>query len=103
MADAHPGGADAPLTVRLSIPVTREFRAIGTALAAKFAQASGFSAEDATRLERDVARAADRAAGAAGDGANLDIELTRGGAGDLEISVRCGGGEPATVRLARSS
>jgi len=103
MADAHPGGADVPLTLRLSVPVTAGFRAIGTALAGKFARASGFSEEDATRIERDVARAADRTAGAARDGANLDIELTRGDAGDLEISIRCAGGEPAMVRVARSS
>ncbi len=101
MADASRGPADTPLTMRLSIPVAPAFRAIGTSLAAKFARTAGFSDEQATSVEADVARIVDRVSGApADDGATLDIELSHESASGLEIRIRRAGGEPEIVRLA---
>jgi hypothetical protein len=99
MADAPQEPAAAPLRLRLSIPVARVFRDIGTSLAAKFARTAGFSDVEAARLEADVARAADQLAGAAGDGANLDLELEHESASGVEVRIRRAGGEPEIVRL----
>lgn len=99
MADAPQEPAAAPLTLRLSIPTAPAFRGIGTSLAAKFARTAGCSDDEATRLEADVARAADQVAGAAGDGANLDFELEHGPVGGVEIRIRQTGGAPEIVRL----
>jgi len=97
MADA-PKEPAAPLSLRLSIPTAPAFRDIGTSLVAKFARTAGFSDDDAARLETEVARAAERLAGA-GDGANLDLELEHAPAGGVEIRIRQAGGEPEILRL----
>ena len=99
MADASPEPAVAPLSLRLSIPVARAFRDIGTSLAAKFALTAGFSDDQAARLEADVARAADQVSSQGADGANLDIELNHESASGVEIRIRRAGGEPEVVRL----
>lgn len=101
MADADQGQTGSPLTMRLSIPVARAFREIGTSVATQFARAAGFSDDLAAQVGADVARVTDQiAAGAPGDdGANLDIELRHESARGLEISIRRAGGEPAIVRL----
>ena len=99
MADASLEPAVASLSLRLSIPVARPFRDIGTSLAAKFARTAGFSDDEAARLETDVARAADLLSDGGGDGANLDLELTHESASGVEIRIRCAGGEPEVVRL----
>jgi len=99
MADAPQEPAAAPLSLRLSIPAQPAFRDIGTSVAAKFARAAGCSDDEAARLAADVARAADHLAGAAGDGANLDLELEHESASGVEIRIRRAGGEPEIVRL----
>lgn len=99
MADASQEPAVVPLSLRLSIPVARAFRDIGTSVAAKFARAAGFSDDQVAWLEADVARAVEQVSGAGADGANLDIELTHASASGLEIRIRRAGGEPEIVRL----
>jgi len=100
MADAPQGPAVAPLSLRLSIPVAPAFRDICTSMAAKFALTAGFSGDQVARFERDVAHAADQVSAAAGDGANLDIELEHESARGVELRIRRAGGEAEVVRLA---
>jgi hypothetical protein len=100
MADAPQEPVIAPLSLRLSIPVAPAFRDICTATAAKFARTAGFSDDQAASFERDVARAADQVSAAAGDGANLDIELEHESASGVEFRIRRAGGEAEVVRLA---
>jgi hypothetical protein len=103
MADARQGPAVPPLSVKLSIPAAGAFRGIGRSMAAKFATTVGCTEDEAARVEADFAKAADVVSGGAprSDIASLDIELTQVEAHGLEIRVRCAGGEPAVVRLAR--
>jgi hypothetical protein len=100
MADAPEGPAVAPMSLRLSIPVARAFRDICISMAAKFARTAGFSGDEVARFEQGVARAADQVSAAAGDGANLDIELEHESASGVEFRIRRAGGEAEVVRLA---
>jgi hypothetical protein len=101
MADAPQEPAATPLTLRLSLPAAPSFRGVATALAGKFAGAAGLSDGDAERVAQAVAAAAgtviERAGG--GETATLHLALELTGGRGVEITVRCGDGQPEIVRV----
>ena len=104
MSDAHRASAATPLSIRLSIPVDGAFRVLGMALAARFATTAGATADDADRLGERFGRACEDVVARAGadDQASLDVEFSRTGDGQIEIRLRCAGGEPDVIRTSPS-
>ncbi len=97
MADAPRESPGAPLSVRLSIPASKAFHAVATALAGKFARVVGWDGDDADRLGEAVEHAAADAAARAGDGAaDLDLEMAAVGT-SVEVRVGCAGGQPGAI------
>ena len=99
MANVPSLSPSVPVAVRLHIPAADRFRAIATALAGKFAEMAGGTADDARGLGQAFDRAATdvlaRRRGA--ETAGLDIEYSRGG-GKITIDVRCAGERTQVAR-----
>ncbi len=91
MSEVPSSPRPAQIVVRLRIPTAEPFRAIGSALAGKFAEVAGCRHEDV----RGLGPAFDRAAAdvialeGASDADSLDIELNTGD-GRLSVKIACG-------------
>lgn len=91
MSEVPSAPRPAQMAVRLRIPAAAPFRAIGSALAGKFAEIAGCGREDV----RSLGPALDRAAAdvialeGASDADSLDIELNTGD-GRVRVTIACG-------------
>jgi hypothetical protein len=85
-----PTSLPVPVSLSLTLPGDRLFRAIGADIAAMLARQLGYSAADAWQIGKTFTEEASAVADAQNAGDTLDISYVASET-QLEIRVRCGG------------